>query len=113
MTAVKEFAEGPGHGTVTGRDAVAGPSGCFEFDALGDYTGMRVLAGVDELDFPWAIAYRAIQYQPADLTQDGKVDGADLGLLLAQFGSEGSADFDGNGVVDGGDLGALLAAWTG
>jgi hypothetical protein len=42
------------------------------------------------------------------------VNGKDLGLLLAVFGTaEPAADFDGNGIVDGGDLGVLLANWTG
>ena len=48
-----------------------------------------------------------------DLNQDGVVDGADLGILLTQFGGPGSADFDCSGIVDGADLGALLAAWSG
>lgn len=50
----------------------------------------------------------------ADLNGDGAVNGADLGLLLAAWGTPGpEADLDGNGVVDGGDLGLLLAQWTG
>jgi len=49
---------------------------------------------------------------PADLDGNGVVDGADLGELLALWGTaDGSADLDGNGVVDGADLGELLAAW--
>lgn len=48
-----------------------------------------------------------------DLDGDGDVDGGDLGLLLAAWGSAGGdADLDGNGIVDGGDLGVLLSAWT-
>ena len=46
-----------------------------------------------------------------DLNDDNVVDGADLGILLSQWGTRGSADFNGDGVVDGADLGALLAAW--
>lgn len=47
-----------------------------------------------------------------DLDGSGTVDGADLGLLIAQFGNQGGpADLDGSGLVDGGDLGLLLAAW--
>ena len=46
-----------------------------------------------------------------DLNGDGLVNGADLGQLLAQWGSAGSADFDGNGIVDGADLGQMLSAW--
>jgi len=50
---------------------------------------------------------------PADLNGDGVVDGADLGLLLGQWGSDGPADLNDDGVVDGADLGLLLGAWGG
>lgn len=47
-----------------------------------------------------------------DLDQDGVVGGADLGLLLADWGREGGpADLDRDGLVAGGDLGIMLAAW--
>ena len=49
---------------------------------------------------------------PGDLNGDEMVDGGDLGILLAQFNSPGSADFDKSGLVDGGDLGFLLSSWT-
>ena len=50
---------------------------------------------------------------PTDLNADGVTDGADLGLLLAGWGSsDPDLDLDGSGVVDGADLGLLLAAWT-
>ncbi|MFO0873628.1 MAG: hypothetical protein U0575_06605 [Phycisphaerales bacterium] len=48
---------------------------------------------------------------PGDLDGNGLADGADLGLMLGQWGSAGSADLDGNGAVDGADLGMLLGAW--
>lgn len=52
---------------------------------------------------------------PADLDGSGAVDGADLGVMLTQWGTprpgSDSADLDGNGIVDGADLGALLSAW--
>jgi hypothetical protein len=53
---------------------------------------------------------------PADLNDDGVVDGNDLGLLLAAWGpcpTSGACpgDFNGDGAVDGADLGILLAAW--
>ena len=48
---------------------------------------------------------------PTDLNDDGLTDGADLGELLSQWGTDGSADFNGDGSVDGADLGELLAAW--
>ncbi|MCE9620415.1 MAG: hypothetical protein K8R92_11000 [Planctomycetes bacterium] len=50
---------------------------------------------------------------PADLDGDGTVDGADLGLMLLDFGvcpvpANCPADLDHSGEVDGGDVGLLL-----
>lgn len=46
-----------------------------------------------------------------DLNGDGQVDGADLGILLGNWGTNGVGDLNGDGTVDGADLGALLANW--
>jgi formylglycine-generating enzyme required for sulfatase activity len=48
-----------------------------------------------------------------DLNDDGVINGADLGQLLAAWGPCGScaADFNADGVVDGVDLGLQLADW--
>ncbi len=49
-----------------------------------------------------------------DLDGDGRVNGADFGLLLSLWGSSGPVgDLDGDGAVGGSDIGALLANWTG
>ncbi|MDE0890472.1 MAG: aryl-sulfate sulfotransferase [Phycisphaerales bacterium] len=48
---------------------------------------------------------------PADLNADGKVDGADAGLLLASWGEPGVGDLNEDGVCDGADIGLMLAAW--
>ena len=52
---------------------------------------------------------------PADLNGDGVVNGADVGLLLSEWGScvGCPGDLNGDGVVDGADFGLLLAAWGG
>jgi len=49
----------------------------------------------------------------SDLTGDGTVSGADLGVLLAAWGDApaSTADLTGDGVVNGADLGLLLASW--
>lgn len=47
-----------------------------------------------------------------DLNGDGSCNGADLGLLLSQWGGAGTADFDGDGSVAGADLGLMLSYWT-
>lgn len=55
---------------------------------------------------------------PADFNSDGEIDGADLGLLLGQWDTEGTIQANGytgdinfDGIVDGADLGLLLGAW--
>ncbi|MCH2144768.1 MAG: hypothetical protein MK082_06420 [Phycisphaerales bacterium] len=50
---------------------------------------------------------------PGDLDGNGAVDGADLTLLLGQWGGSGSADFDQSGTVNGADLAQLLGYWGG
>ena len=49
----------------------------------------------------------------ADLDFDGRVNGADLGILLLAWGTaDPAADLDRDGVVSGSDLGLLLLQWT-
>jgi Ca2+-binding EF-hand superfamily protein len=50
--------------------------------------------------------------QPADRNNDGVVDGQDLTIVLAAFGTTDPAgDASGNGIVDGEDLTIVLAAF--
>lgn len=48
---------------------------------------------------------------PADVTEDGVVDGADLATLLGNWAGDGVGDLDRSGAVDGADLATLLGAW--
>ena len=52
---------------------------------------------------------------PADITGDGQVDAADLGVLLAVWNTDGGAipgaDINGDGTVNASDLGLVLGAW--
>lgn len=47
----------------------------------------------------------------ADLNDDGEVNGADIGLLLADWGFAGAGDLNGDGTTNGADIGLLLAEW--
>ena len=50
----------------------------------------------------------------ADVTGDGAVNGADLGIVLNSWGladAQGTGDVNHDGVVDGADLGEMLSAW--
>jgi hypothetical protein len=82
---------------------------------LGDLEALRISAEYGseqgaETTFLDSVVFGA-PLCPADLNDDGSVDGADLGILLSAWGSTGAPDLDGSGAIDGGDLGALLAAW--
>ena len=48
---------------------------------------------------------------PEDLNGDGSVNGADLAILLNNWGGSGAGDINGSGTVDGADLAQLLSAW--
>ncbi len=61
-----------------------------------------------------ALVVRAVRDAPCDLDGSGMVDGIDLGMLLAAWGSSldpHPADINVDCAVDGLDLGMLLAAW--
>ena len=47
-----------------------------------------------------------------DFNGDGLVNGADLGLLIGSWGTNGLGDLNGDGTVDSADLGLLLALWS-
>ena len=48
---------------------------------------------------------------PGDIDGNGMVDGADLTILLGNWGGSGDGDLDGSGTVDGADLTILLGGW--
>ncbi len=73
--------------------------------------GSVVEAGIDEISVIESACPKIDC--PADLNQDGQVNGGDVGLLLAAWGEIGSGgeDLDGDGTVGGADIGLLLAFW--
>jgi hypothetical protein len=73
--------------------------------------GVELLVSFDLAETSMSGEYEGDPGVPGDLNGDGIVNGADLGLLLAQWGSTGTADLNGDGVVNGADLGLMLAAW--
>ncbi len=80
-----------------------------------DYSGeLTVPAGLRNVrllavGYGQAIAIRATC--TFDLSGDGAVSGADLGLLLGNWGQPGLGDFNADGSVTGADLGLLLGGW--
>ena len=47
-----------------------------------------------------------------DLNLDGRVNGADLGLMLSGWGQPGNTDLNRDGTTNGADLGLQLSNWT-
>ncbi|MAC19877.1 MAG: hypothetical protein CMJ23_09435 [Phycisphaerae bacterium] len=78
---------------------------------VGDYDeGSVVEAGVDNLRVFGIACDDSI---PGDLNNDGLVNGADVGIFLALWGSsDPTADLNGDLTVNGGDLGLLIANWS-
>ena len=78
----------------------------------GDYNeGSVVECGVDNLRVFGLDCDDSI---PGDLNGDGLVNGADVGIFLAVWGTnDPNADLNGDGFVTGADLGLLVAVWTG
>jgi hypothetical protein len=58
------------------------------------------------------VVYTPAPANPADLNDDGTVNGADLATLLGAWGTAGPGDINGSGTVDAADLAALLSAWS-
>jgi len=70
--------------------------------------------GASKAVIPASALTRGGTVNRGDINLDGRVDGGDLGLLLAAWGTAtAAADIDQSGTVDGADLGVLLGAWTG
>lgn len=65
-------------------------------------------AGIDDFSIT---ATTCVNPCVGDLDSNNVVNGADLGILLSQWGTAGSGDLDGDGNVNGADLGALLSRW--
>lgn len=69
--------------------------------------------GAGRIDAGAAVLAGPVRPAEGDLNGDGSINGADLGILLTQWGAvHSSADLNGDGVVDGADLGRLLTRWT-
>ncbi|MFO0872431.1 MAG: hypothetical protein U0575_00480 [Phycisphaerales bacterium] len=92
--------------------AVADEPFTYEGFEYGSTPNMQFANGGIGWSSKWNKLIRVPVDSRAPLNRDGTVDGADLGVLLANWGAVGSAaDLNGDGVVDGGGLGVLLASW--
>ena len=87
---------------IVGNEAVLESAKRFESRESADITRHPTLV----------VTYTPGNAPPGDLDGNGRIDGADLGLLLNAWGPGGGpADLNGDGVVNGADLGIQLAQW--
>lgn len=90
---------------VTDVDTFADSSG---YPGAANYDRMNSNARLGLNTAAWLVKSAAC---PFDLDGDGLVTAPDLALLLGQWGSSGTADFNANGSVGAEDLAILLGAW--
>jgi len=104
-----------------GFTTFAGAATGFTTYILSDACGIADFATLDSIGFPdnkWWVELSGNDGCdgggiPGDLNDDGVVNGADLAILAAAWGTaDPIADLDGNGVVDGADLSILLSNWS-
>jgi len=100
-------------------DLVALPSGVTSLFTPFLLSETGIIVGIGKVGVTSMIYRLAPRHRPtADLNADCVVDGADLMVLLDQWGQRTfrgtapPADLDGDGVVNGADLGILLSNWT-
>jgi hypothetical protein len=108
--------------TVTGNSALVTQGG-IGISAPTSGTPTITLRGTEACDNaprpnvsgPWEdLGGNAVCDCAGDLTFDGVVNGADLGILLSAWGACGgscASDLNRDGVVNGADLGAMLSEW--
>lgn len=82
-------------------------------DASGVLDAWEIAAG-SQLDTDGNGVPDQCQIPSGDLNGDGVVDGQDLGLFTAYWGTDGSSggDLNGDGLVDGGDIALILTQWS-
>jgi formylglycine-generating enzyme required for sulfatase activity len=75
----------------------------------------RLIALVSVLALSCGVVHRASAQCPGDITGNGMVNGADLGLVLAAWGTDGSdepgSDINADGIVNGADLSFVIGAF--
>ncbi|MEY4212244.1 MAG: hypothetical protein RL458_469 [Pseudomonadota bacterium] len=75
----------------------------------------RLIAFVSVLALSCGVVHRASAQCPGDISGNGMVNGADLGLVLAAWGSDGTdepgSDINADGLVNGADLAFVIGAF--
>jgi hypothetical protein len=87
-------------------------SAAVRWPANADGDGNGVPDPLERNGIAWITGDSACVRDPADLDGNGRVDAADLAIVLANWGGPGPGDIDANGVIDAADLAEVLGRWT-
>jgi len=84
-----------------------------DWSLIGANSGQFTQAQLDVFEKATIDGLIDIIYTPGDLNNDDKVNSDDLGMFLANWGTDDLAsDINGDGVVESTDLGTLLVNWN-
>ena len=105
------FAWGPGQASIIEWSADCNSDGIVDFGQI----RAGELVDADANNIPDCCENGTVCGCPADIVQDGAVNGVDLAAVINAWGTNGGmlprTDIDRNGIVDGGDLAQVLGAW--
>jgi hypothetical protein len=122
MDGINEGAQAGGWPVIWGGDS---GSPAFVIDGAGRTVFVGLMNGGMQVSVPemaainaqikahgYSVTHVKLSSKIEDLNDDGKVDGADLAILLGAWGNSNIfMDINGDGKVDGEDLAKLQAAW--
>lgn len=98
------------------QSMVSNPGANFGWCVVGNETTMQSVKRFDSREsIATARPQLTVTYTPSavhDLNGDGRVNAADLALLLSAWGTAGPGDFNNDGTVGATDLGIILAMWN-
>ena len=98
---------GPG-----GRVFMTSSTGLHRLAANGDFDLTLESVGDGYLDAPVGLFFRVGAPLTGDLNGDGRINGADLAVILGEWGGAGRGDLNRDGRIDGTDLAIILGNWS-
>lgn len=98
---------GPG-----GRIYLTSSTGLHRLAANGDFELTLESVGDGLLHAPVGLFFRVGAPLTGDLNGDGRINGADLAVILGEWGGAGRGDLNRDGTIDGTDLAIILGNWS-
>ena len=88
----------------------------FSVTSSSDLVGPVAFQQSGSSDLLATITLEVLPFCAADITHNGLVDGVDLAIILATWGTNGdqggfNSDVNGDGIINGTDLATILGAW--